>query len=82
MFDHAAFLPPPHPEQIALPPFKFQTHVQIPTQLDAKMSLSTFEEHKGLALEACFNDKRRHRRLIGHQTRTFDFQVGSAMSPK
>ncbi|CAM9099367.1 unnamed protein product [Scytosiphon promiscuus] len=38
------------------------------------MSSPTLEEQKGLALAACFNDKRRHRRLIGHQARTFDFQ--------
>ncbi|CAM9238108.1 unnamed protein product [Hapterophycus canaliculatus] len=38
------------------------------------MSSTTIEEQKGLALAACFNDKRRHRRLIGHQARTFDFQ--------
>lgn len=42
------------------------------------MSIPTVEERKGLALAACFNDKRRHHRLIGHQARTFDFQVSPA----
>ncbi|CAM9757518.1 unnamed protein product [Ectocarpus sp. 4 AP-2014] len=38
------------------------------------MSSTTFEERKSVALAACFNDKRCHRRLIGHRARTFDFQ--------
>eukprot|EP00752_Nemacystus_decipiens_P001222 g1222.t1 len=38
------------------------------------MSEPTAEERTGLALAACFNDRRRHLRLIGHQARTFDFQ--------
>lgn len=43
--------------------------------LSHKMSETTAEERTGLSLAACFNDKRRHHRLIGHQARTFDFQV-------
>lgn len=37
--------------------------------------MSTFEERNSLNLAACFGDKRRHRRLIGHKARTFHFEV-------
>lgn len=43
----------------------------------AMSSATTFEERKALALATCFNDKHCHHRLIGHQARTFDFQVKS-----
>lgn len=43
--------------------------------VEQTMSSTTFEERKSVALAACFNDKRCHRRLIGHRARTFDFQV-------
>lgn len=39
--------------------------------------MAGFEERMSLALTSSFGSNRRHRRLIGHKARTFDFQVTS-----
>lgn len=43
--------------------------------------MSSHEERKSQEIALCFNDKRRHRSLIGHQARTFDFQVSTSGIP-